>query len=127
MEEKTENLPTPTESQADNDKTFAVLTHFMPLIGQLLPGAGTIIGPVIWWVLMKDKYPMVNEHGKEVLNFAISYFIYTIAASILLFVLIGFFLLAVIGIASLIFMIIGAIKASNGELFRYPLTIRFLK
>jgi len=119
--------PEPATSESRDDQPIAVLTHLMPLLGQILPAVGGILGPVLWWVLMKEKYPVVESHGKEVINFAISYTIYSFAASILIFVLIGIPLLLVIGVAALVMMIMGAIKASKGELFRYPLTIRLLK
>ena len=99
----------------------------MPLASFVLPAFGLILGPLIWWVLMKDKSPAAREHGGEVLNFAISYFIYITISTLLAFVLIGIPLLILLSVAMIVFIIIGTIQASDGKLYRYPLIIRFIK
>lgn len=110
-----------------NEKTYAIISHLTPLAGCIIPGVGFIFGPILWWVLMKDKSPAADLHGKEVLNFSISYFIYLCTAVLLIFVLIGIPLLILLSIAALVFIIIGTIKAAGGELYRYPLILRLLK
>jgi uncharacterized Tic20 family protein len=62
----------------------------------------------------------------ESLNFQISVLIYAIISAILLLLLIGFILLPAVGIFWLVFTIIGSVRASNGEDYRYPLTIRMV-
>ena len=79
------------------------------------------------WLLKRSEVPAVEAHGKEALNFQISVTIYAIVCILLIFVAIGFFLLIGLGIAALVLVIIASIKASSGELYRYPLTIRFIK
>ena len=118
---------TVTPEQDSNEKTLAVVTHLIPLCLYVLPGLGLIFAPLIWWVIMKEKHPLIDLHGKEVLNFSISYFIYFLISGFLCVILVGFLLLAVLTIMFLIFIIIGTIKASSGDLYRYPLTIRFIK
>ncbi len=88
---------------------------------------GNIIGPLVVWLIKRAEIPAVDAHGKEALNFQISVAIYAIVCLLLMFVVIGIFLLMALGIAALILVIIAAIKASSGELYRYPLTIRFIK
>jgi uncharacterized Tic20 family protein len=70
--------------------------------------------------------PELDAHGKMVVNFLISLFIYYIVAGLLMFVLIGFFLFIVLLIVGIVFPIIGGIKANNGELWKYPLVIPIL-
>lgn len=70
---------------------------------------------------------MVDEHGKEVINFQISMTIWFILSAFLAFLLIGIPLLIVLAILQVIFVIIGALKADNGQLYKYPLTIQFIK
>ena len=123
MEESTENTST---TQAGQDNTMLVLTHLMPLAGAVIPGIG-FLAPLIWWLLMKDKSAELNIHGKEVLNFVISLALYSVVAGMLVFVIIGIFLLFALGIAGLVLMIMGAIKASKGELYHYPFILRLIK
>jgi uncharacterized Tic20 family protein len=74
----------------------------------------------------KEEYELVNDQGKESLNFQISMTIYILASVILIILVIGIALLIILGLFSLIVVIIAAIKANEGEKYRYPLTIRFL-
>jgi len=77
--------------------------------------------------MKKNEYPFVDEQGKESLNFQISVTIYSIPLFVLIFVLIGIPLLILLLAADVILVIVAAVKASNGESFRYPLTIRLIK
>ncbi|WP_246074062.1 DUF4870 domain-containing protein [Hymenobacter jeollabukensis] len=109
-----------TESEA---RQWATFLHLSLLAGLLLPGAGFIL-PIILWQLKKDELPGIDAHGKVVVNWLISALIYGAVGGLLVFVLIGFPLLAILGLVSLIFPIIGAIKANEGVLWRYPLSLR---
>lgn len=85
------------------------------------------IAPILLWQLNKDKMPALEAHGKMATNFMISLAIYFAVSFVLAFVLIGFLGFLVFGLMALIFPIVGAVKANNGELWEYPLTIKFLK
>jgi uncharacterized Tic20 family protein len=78
-------------------------------------------------VLKKDSMPGLKPHGYVVFNWMISAIIYAIISMILMIVGIGFLLLAALGLVSLIFPIIGGVKASEGEVWPYPLSIKFFK
>ena len=97
-----------------------------PFTGYIIP-FGNIIGPLIIWLIKKDQSAWVDQHGKEALNFQISVAIYAIVAGILTLVVIGILLLIAVGIFSLVMIIIASVKANNGEMYYYPLTIRFIK
>lgn len=121
--------PPPPTSPSDfekNGRTWAMLCHLTALAGMIIP-FGNIFGPLIIWLIKKNEFPVVDEQGKEALNFNISVTIYLLVSLVLIIVCIGYLLLIGIGIAALVFTIIAAVKASNGEQFRYPLTIRFIK
>ena len=105
---------------------WEVLCHVSALAGYIIP-FGNIIGPLVVWLMKKAESAEVDYHGKEALNFQISVAIYAIIGLLLVFVVIGIPLLIALGIANIVFMIIAAIKASNGERYRYPCTIRFVK
>ena len=115
--------------------TWGMLCHLSALLGFigfpfggffLLP-FGNLIGPLVVWLIKKDDHPYIDEQGKEALNFQISMTIYALLASIFVLVLIGFFLLIGLAICDVILVIIAAVKVSNGESFKYPATIRFIK
>lgn len=103
-----------------------MLCHLLAFSGFIIP-FGTILGPLVIWLIKKDQSSFVNDQGKESLNFQISIIIYSIVAAILCLIFIGFVLLIAIGIVWLIFVIIASVKANEGKMYRYPLTIRFIK
>ncbi|MGE8204218.1 DUF4870 domain-containing protein [Heyndrickxia sp. NPDC080065] len=87
----------------------------------------TIIGPLIIWLIKKDDSDFIDFHGRAYFNFAISYFLYSVISAILILVLIGVVLLWVLGILAFIFTIVAAVKAYQGEAYRIPFTIEFIK
>jgi uncharacterized Tic20 family protein len=105
-----------------NDKLWNVLCHLSAFLGVAL-----ILPLIVYLVTKDDPNSTIPQHAKETLNFHISLFIYAIISGILIVVVIGAFMLGAIAIAGFVLAIIGAVKASNGELYRYPLTIRLVK
>jgi uncharacterized Tic20 family protein len=77
--------------------------------------------------MKKDEFPLVDDQGKEAVNFQISMTIYYLIAAVLIIILIGIALLIVLGLFSLIMTIVAMMKANSGERYRYPLTMRFVK
>lgn len=135
MDETRENQPEQndvTEQISGNTETnkdarmWAMLCHLAALSGYV-SGLGFIVGPLVIWLIKKNEFSFVNEHGKEAVNFQISMFIYAIIAALLIMACIGIVLLPLVGVVDLIFLIIASMKANNGESYRYPLTIRFIK
>ncbi len=88
---------------------------------------GNIIGPLIIWQVKKAEFPFVDDQGKEALNFNITAALAFLVAMALTIVLIGVLLMPAVGIAWLIFTILAAIKANNGESYRYPVSLRLVK
>lgn len=87
----------------------------------------TLIGPLLIWLLKKDESPFIDFHGKEYLNFIISFTVYSMVSSVLMLVLVGFILLPIIGIMAFVLTIIAAVKAYNGEIYHFPLVFRIIK
>lgn len=108
------------------EKTHAMLCHLLALSGIVIP-FGNIIGPLIMWLMKKDHSYFVDMHGKESLNFQISNLIYTFISGLLMFIVIGFVTTPILFIFWLVMTIIASIRASEGNGYRYPLTIRFFK
>ena len=86
-----------------------------------------IIGPLVIWLLKKDESAFINYHGREYFNFFISYTLYSVISGILIFLLVGIFLLWILGIMALVFTIIAAVKAYEGNEYRFPLVFRVIK
>ncbi|MEH6945261.1 DUF4870 domain-containing protein [Bacillus sp. JJ722] len=84
------------------------------------------IGPLIIWLLQKDKSSFIDYHGREYFNFFISYCVYGLVSFILTFILIGLIIAPIVGIAAFIFTIIGAVKAYEGKEYRFPFIFRIL-
>lgn len=111
---------------AKNSRQWAMFMHFSVFAGYLIPLGGLVL-PIILWQLKKDQSPEIDQHGKNIVNFLISMIIYVFVSSILLFVFIGVFLLLALSIAGIVLPIIAAIKANNGEVWKYPFTIQIIK
>lgn len=108
------------------NRNWAMLLHLSVFAGWFIPMLG-FLAPIVIWQVKRAEIPELEEHGKEVLNFMLSMLIYSVISGVLIFAFVGFFLLLALGAIGLIFPIIGGIKASNGELWRYPLIIRLVK
>ncbi len=119
-----ETQPTPTDNRT---RSWTVACHASALLGFFVPAGGHILAPLIVWLMKRADSAAVDAHGKESLNFQLSMLIYSIIAGILMFVLIGFVLLPLLHVLNLVFVIIASLRASEGQLYRYPLTIRLLK
>lgn len=109
------------------DRQTLMLTHLSQLL-DLVTGFGGFIVPLIIWIMKKDEIYDMDEHGKSILNFQLSMFIYAIICIPLILLLgLGILGLIAIGILCLVFPIINAIKANNGERPNYPFSIQFIK
>jgi uncharacterized Tic20 family protein len=141
MENATPPPSTPPPSQPspsatpnpDAARMWNMWCHLSTLAGLIVP-FGNLIGPLVVWQMKRNEFPSVEEHGKESLNFQLSILIYLIggggAVFILSFFCIGLLLipiLIVIPLAGLILAIIAGLKANDGVMYRYPLTLRLIK
>ena len=111
---------------SSDERSMAVIAHVLGLFA-------AILRPLIIYVLKKDESPYVRHQAAEALNFGLSMALYltayTIVSFILVFVVIGIFMLFLIPVIALgiaIFHVIAAVAANRGEYYRYPLTIRFV-
>ncbi|NBA94419.1 DUF4870 domain-containing protein [Pseudomonas sp. R5(2019)] len=115
-------LPTPNAKV----RQWAMFCHLAAFFGLLFP-FGSLLGPLIVWQLKKDLDPYVDAQGKEALNFQITVAIVSMIYFLLMFVLVGFALLGLVVIAAGILAIIAAVKANEGQPYRYPFTWRLIK
>ena len=101
-------------------RRWAAATHIAAVAGYVIP-FGNIIGPLLVWQLKKEDGQLIDDQGKESVNFQITVSIAMLVSALLTLILIGFVLIFVI------LVVIAAIKANDGEAYRYPLTLRFIK
>ena len=126
--------PPPCSGSPENEiRNWNMLCHLGALSGGIIP-LGNIVGPLLVWQLKKNEFPSVIAHGKAALNFQLTMLIAAFASLVglvvLSFICIGYLFLPVlilIGLAALIFPIIAAVKASNGEPYQYPCSLDLIK
>ncbi len=113
-------------SPTSEEKNWALGAHAAALIGFVIP-FGSILGPLVVWLMKKDTMEFVDDHGKEALNFNITMALIMFVCFLLLFVVIGAFLLPIAILVWLIFTVIAMIEASKGNTYRYPFAIRLVQ
>jgi hypothetical protein len=108
---------TPPDS---NEKMLATFSHLGSVIG------GFVL-PLVIWLTQKEKSKFVEENAKEALNFQITLMLAFIVGAILMIIFIGILVIIAAAICGLIFGIMGAVKANEGVVYKYPMNIRFIK
>lgn len=105
-------------------RQWALALHLSQFAWCAFPVLGVIV-PILIWQLKKGSLPGLDAHGRIVMNWLLSTFIYGVISILLIVVVVGVPMLIVLGLLGVVFPIIGAIKASDGVVWRYPLSIRF--
>ena len=108
-----------------DERTWGGAAHWGALIAALVGGLA-FLGPLLVLLIKGNDSQWIRRQSVESLNFQISILIYAIVSAVLIIVLVGLILLPIVGIFWLVFTIIGSVKASSGEDYRYPLTIRMV-
>ncbi|HEY4728903.1 MAG TPA: DUF4870 domain-containing protein [Actinomycetes bacterium] len=109
----------------DQERLWAMLSHLLSFVAAYLFLG--FVAPLIVLLVFGPRSSFVRAHAVESLNFNLTWLLYGIIAVILAIVLIGFVILIVLGIAYLVLVIVASVKANNGEVYRYPATIRFVR
>ncbi len=103
---------------------WGMFIHLSQFCGYIVPLAGLIV-PILLWQMKKNESEIIDQHGRIVLNWIITGFIFAIIFGLLCFVVIGIPLLIALAVVGIIFPIVGAVKANNGEVWSYPCSIKF--
>ncbi len=127
-----------------NDYNTALLIHLSAFLGYLFPFGG-VVGPLVIWESKKRESDFLDKNGKEAINFNLSFLLYTfiLGLSILPFAFRSIFseihhidlfgiismgsIIGVLAMIKFVLIILAAIKANQGEIYKYPLTIKFIK
>ena len=116
----------PAGSPNAEERQWGLFAHLSALVGLVIP-FGNVLGPLFIWQIKKDTLPFAADQAKEALNFNITFTIALLVCTLLMFVVIGWLLLPVVGLTGVIFTVLAAIKAHNGEAYRYPFALRLVK
>lgn len=112
---------------ATEDETrWALAAHLSAFAIFLLPSFGQIVGPLVIWLLKRGESSFVTEHAKEALNFQITATLAFVVSVALTMLLVGLPMMIVVGVGWLVLTIKAALRAGDGETYRYPFTIRFV-
>jgi uncharacterized protein len=109
---------------APEDRNWAVGAHLGSFVTAWF--ALGLVAPLLVLLLKGPSSPFVRRHAVESLNFQINALVYSVMFSLLMFLLVGFVLLPLYAIFYVICVVLGTVRASNGEDFRYPFTVRVI-
>jgi uncharacterized Tic20 family protein len=115
-----------TTFSAKEARKWAMICHLSALVGLLGNGIGFLIGPLVVWLIKREDDPLIAEQGKEAVNFQLTMFLAMFVSALLALVLIGIPMLIAVALMMIINPIIAAVKTSDGDHYRYPISIRFL-
>lgn len=107
------------------DRKLLATTHLSQLL-DLVSGIGGFVVPLVIWIAKRDEVLHLDAQAREILNFRISMFIYLLLCIPLLLLGVGFIGLIIISICYLVFPILNAIRANNGQKTSYPLSLSIL-
>jgi hypothetical protein len=110
----------PQPLSPNDEKLYATLTHIGGIFFSVIPA-------LIVFLVFKDRGPFIRAHSVTALNFQLTMLIAAAIGSVLTIILVGFLILGAVSIAILVFSIIAAVAANNGQYYTYPLTIPFVK
>lgn len=135
-------------TREQNVRTWSMLCHISALAG-LFFWLGSIIGPLLVWQIKKNELPEIEPHGKEAVNFQLTILIFNVVAGIAFAGILGYgfgfgfmsrnpfsvlgggfglgAIIAIVNFVAWILAVIAGLRANNGEFYKYPIAIRFIK
>ena len=108
------------------ERRIAAICHLSGFIGFLFPPIGHLLGPLVVWLIYRDKSSFIDDQGREAVNFQLTVTFYVIASSVLVLIIVGIFLLVVLSIFWLVAVLVATARTAKGLPFRYPLNLRIL-
>jgi uncharacterized protein len=109
---------------SSNENAWSMFMHFSQLCAFLVPLAGLLV-PIVMWQVKKDESMVIDKHGRNIVNWIITWIIMIMICMVLWRIYIGIPLLGIVMVLGIVFPIIGGIKANNGEVWQYPFSIKF--
>ena len=115
----------PLGTPSDPERTWALVAHIGSFLAAYI--ALGFLCPLIVLLVKGNESAYVRHHAVESLNFQITAAILTVIFAILIFVVVGIFLLIALGVVYVVFVIMATMAASRGQLYRYPVSLRLVK
>lgn len=111
----------------DVDKQMAQMCHMSALIGVVAVGTAMPLGPLLIWLAKRQQSQFVDFHGKEALNFQLTWWLPTLLTMLLGFIDAWFLLLPLLLVVFTgVMAVLGGSKAAEGQIYQYPATIRLV-
>lgn len=107
-------------------RQLAMLGHLSALLGFVIPFAN-VLAPLMLWLMHRTRHPYIDEQGREALNFQLTILVYLLLAFGLVLALVGLVMIPLIAVFQLVMVIVAAVRVNDGEAWRYPVTLRFLR
>lgn len=101
--------------------------HLAAFFGFIIVPIGTILGPFCIWIAKRRFHPFIDQAGKESMNFQISMLIWMLLSLALIYLGIGIFIMIALSAVNVACVVIAAVRASRGQNFHYPLSIRMIR
>jgi uncharacterized protein len=111
-------VPQPMSPQ--DEKLWATLTH----IGGIL---FSWVAPLVAYLVLRDRGPFIRQHTATALNFHITVVIAYVVGAVLSLIFVGYLLILAAWALTIVFGIMGAIAANNGQYYKYPVAIQFVQ
>lgn len=111
---------------SEKERNWSMICHLSAFASYFFPFGG-VIGPLICWLSKRDESVWINLNGRNALNFNLSILLYSVLAIPLCFIIIGIPIIMALATIKIICIIIASVKASKGQLFKYPLSIPFIQ
>src|SRR6056297_2201348 len=111
-----------TDGVTDEEQTWGVLLHASAFCGLLVP-FGNVLGPLLVWLIKRDESRFIDESGKNALNFQLTWTMLMLGALLSLLVGVGLLLVPAVGVAWLVIVVLATVRASEKEVYEYPLTL----
>lgn len=111
---------TPQPMSPTDEKTWSILVHLGGIVFAWL-------APLIGYIVLKDRGPFVRAHSVAALNFQLTLLIAYVVGVVSSLFFVGIFLLLAAAVVGVVFSVIAAVAASNGQYYRYPLAIDFVR
>ncbi|MEX2479735.1 MAG: DUF4870 domain-containing protein [Gammaproteobacteria bacterium] len=112
--------------RAASIRQLAMFGHLAGLLGFVIPFA-SVLAPLVLWLLNRSRHPYIDEQGREAINFQLTILVYLLLAFALVLALVGLVLIPLIVLFQLIMVLVAAVRVNDGEAWRYPVTLRFLR
>ncbi len=105
-------------AENSNDSILAAITHILGLLTGFL-------GPLVIFLLRSEE-DLVKDQAREALNFQVTMLLGAILGGLLTVVFVGFLIVLAVGLTDTVLSIVAAVRAYEGQRYRYPICIRFL-